>query len=233
MTKQHTLYIRGNAYSVPAGFTVMTCMEYVGFRLTRGCGCRGSVCGACAIIYRVGHAPTWKVGLACQTLSQDHMTFDFLPYHEGQHKLYKAQNTPCTLENIQALHPRLSACTACNTCTKSCPMGLKVLGYIHALQQGNFEKMRKLSQECILCGLCAVRCPQDVAPMHVALTARRLFSIEKYSPSPSFLSKLTQNKEEQGQKHWQKDIAQYKTLSPQQTLQLYATFQASKGKAST
>ncbi len=223
--KQHTLYIMGNAYRVPAGYTIMACMEYAGFQLTRGCGCRGAVCGACAVLYRVGNSPTWQVGLACQTLTQDAMTFLFLPYHEGQQKQYCAQETTCTLANIQVLHPRLAHCNACNTCTKSCPMGIKVLGYIQALRQENFEKMRKISQECILCGLCAVRCPQNVAPMNVALTARRLYTQEKYNPTAAFAKAI--DHAQQGA--WQEDITRYKNMSHKELRQIYAHFQASKG----
>ncbi len=220
----HTLYIYGNAYEVPAGFTIMTCMEHVGFRLTRGCGCRGAVCGACAVVYRVGHAPRWQVGLACQTLTQNHMHFLFLPYTSGQEAVYDISTTPCTVEAIEKIHPQLNHCIQCNTCTKSCPMGLKVLGYITALRQGNFTKLQALSQECIQCGLCAIRCPANVSPFAMALTARRLYAINHYAPTSVFCNSLTKAK----QGHWQKEIAYYKTLSSQELQTLYLTFQASK-----
>ena len=44
--------VMGKRYEVPRGLTIMKALEYAGYRLTRGCGCRGGVCGACATIYR-------------------------------------------------------------------------------------------------------------------------------------------------------------------------------------
>ncbi len=221
----HTLYILGNTYTAPAGFTVMTCMEYLGFRLTRGCGCRGAVCGACAILYGVGESPTWRVGLACQTLSQDHMTLAFLPHSRGQQGMYNAKNTPCTLEAIETIYPNLNRCIQCNTCTQSCPVGLKVLGYLLALRQGNFEKLLQLSMECILCGMCATRCPKDISPYGVALMVRRLYTQQKYTPTKDFTQSLTRAK----QVHWQEELHNYKNMSQKEIMAIYKHFQSQKG----
>ena len=48
-----TVYLLGKKYSVPATLTIMDAMEYAGFKLVRGCGCRSGFCGACAVIYRL------------------------------------------------------------------------------------------------------------------------------------------------------------------------------------
>ena len=47
------VYFFGKKYSVPADLTIMTAMEYAGYTLKRGCGCRHGFCGACATIYRI------------------------------------------------------------------------------------------------------------------------------------------------------------------------------------
>ena len=47
------IYLFGKKYSVPDNLTIMTAMEYAGYQLKRGCGCRGGFCGACATIYRI------------------------------------------------------------------------------------------------------------------------------------------------------------------------------------
>ncbi len=221
----HTIYILGNAYTVPAGFTIMSCMEYVGFRLSHGCGCRGAVCGACAVLYRVGCSPKWHVGLACQTLTQDQMNFMSLPYHEGPSPRLDMHNIPCTLEEIDKIHPNFSNCNACNTCSQGCPVGIKVLGALHALRQGSFAKMRRLSMECILCGMCAVRCPKQVAPMQVLLTARRLFTKDNAIQTPDFLEGLKRSLLGQ----WHEDIAKYKAMSQEEMLAQYKKFQAKRG----
>ena len=53
MEKMVNVYFFGKKYSVPAELTIMTAMEYAGYTLKRGCGCRHGFCGACATIYRI------------------------------------------------------------------------------------------------------------------------------------------------------------------------------------
>ena len=40
------IYIMGKRYEVPESLTIMKAMEYAGYRLIRGCGCRSGFCGA-------------------------------------------------------------------------------------------------------------------------------------------------------------------------------------------
>ena len=53
MEKMVNVYFFGKKYSVPADLTIMTAMEYAGYTIKRGCGCRHGFCGACATIYRI------------------------------------------------------------------------------------------------------------------------------------------------------------------------------------
>ena len=53
MQEMVNVYFFGKKYSVPADLTIMTAMEYAGYTLKRGCGCRHGFCGACATIYRI------------------------------------------------------------------------------------------------------------------------------------------------------------------------------------
>ena len=45
--------------------TIMEAMEYSGYQLVRGCGCRNGFCGACATIYRIKGDRELKACLAC------------------------------------------------------------------------------------------------------------------------------------------------------------------------
>ena len=67
------VYFFGKKYSVPAELTIMTAMEYAGYTLKRGCGCRHGFCGACATIYRIKGENELKTCLACQTQVQEGM----------------------------------------------------------------------------------------------------------------------------------------------------------------
>ena len=65
MEKMVNVYFFGKKYSVPAELTIMTAMEYAGYTLKRGCGCRHGFCGACATIYRIKGDNELKTCLAC------------------------------------------------------------------------------------------------------------------------------------------------------------------------
>ena len=49
------------------------------------------------------------------------------------------------------------------------------MDYVQAALRGDIEKVAKLSFECIMCGLCATRCPGEIVQYHVGLLARRLY----------------------------------------------------------
>ena len=53
MENMVNIYLFGKQYSVPDDLTIMRAMEYAGYQLVRGCGCRNGFCGACATIYRI------------------------------------------------------------------------------------------------------------------------------------------------------------------------------------
>ena len=73
MEEMVTVYLLGKKYSVPATLTIMDAMEYAGFKLVRGCGCRSGFCGACAVIYRLKGSTELKVVLSCQTKVEEGM----------------------------------------------------------------------------------------------------------------------------------------------------------------
>jgi ferredoxin len=56
------VYIMGKQYMVPPTLTIMKAMEYAGYKLIRGVGCRGGFCGACGTAYRVMGDPKRAAG---------------------------------------------------------------------------------------------------------------------------------------------------------------------------
>ena len=74
------VYLFGKKYSVPDNLTIMRAMEYAGYQLVRGCGCRNGFCGACATIYRIKGDRELKTCLACQTKVENNMYVATLPF---------------------------------------------------------------------------------------------------------------------------------------------------------
>ena len=80
MDNMVNVYLMGKKYSVPSSLTIMGAMEYAGYQLVRGCGCRCGFCGACATIYRIKGDRELRVCLACQTKVEDNMYVATLPF---------------------------------------------------------------------------------------------------------------------------------------------------------
>ena len=177
------LFILGQRYEVPDGLTILKAFEYSGFRLTRGVGCRGGFCGACGTVYRLSGDYRLRYALACQTVAQSGMVLGQIPFFPAQRPAYKLEALQPRGETILDLYPEILRCFGCNTCTKSCPQGLDVLGYMSAALRGDMQALADLSFDCIMCGLCVVRCPAELVPPNVAILGRRLYG--KYLAPPA------------------------------------------------
>lgn len=173
--KMVTIYIMGKRYEVPAGLTIMTAMEYAGYKFIRGCGCRGGFCGACGTVYRLPGDFRLKVGLACAKEVEDGMHLTQIPFYPANKATYNLQELTPTLGTLLQCYPELSRCLGCNTCTKICPQELNVMDYMNAAMRGDIEKVAHMSFECIMCGLCASRCPAETVQYNIAILCRRLY----------------------------------------------------------
>lgn len=168
------IYLFGKKYSVPDNLTIMTAMEYAGYQLKRGCGCRGGFCGACATIYRIKGKQELCACLACQTQVQDGMYIATLPFFPLVKQTYDINKIRPDEQIMMQLYPEIYACVGCNACTKACTQDLNVMQYIAYAQRGEFQKCAEESFDCVSCGCCSVRCPAGISHPMVGLLARRL-----------------------------------------------------------
>ena len=195
--KMVTVFLMGKAYKVPAEATIMGAIEYAGYQLKRGAGCREGFCGACATVYRLPGDYKIYTGLACTTLVEEGMWLSQLPATPAHKPLYDINKITPDVATIQMLYPEVFRCVACNACTKACPQDLEVMDYIQAAKRGDIEAVMDLSFDCVMCGLCAIRCPAEIVQFNVGLLAKRLYG--------KYLSKESQDlkkrlKEIKGQK---------------------------------
>ncbi len=168
------VYLFGKKYSVPAGLTIMTAMEYAGYELVRGCGCRNGFCGACATIYRIKGESQLHGCLACQTEVQENMYVATLPFFPLEKKIYNIEDIKPDQQVMMQLYPEIYACVGCNACTKACTQELNVMQYIAYAQRGEYDKCAEESFDCVMCGVCSSRCPAGISHPQVAMLARRL-----------------------------------------------------------
>ncbi len=173
--KMVTVYIMGKAYQVSAESTIMGAIEYAGYQIKRGAGCREGFCGACATVYRLPGDFKIYTGLACTTLVQEGMWLSQLPSVPAHKPIYDLEKLEPNITAFQQLFPEIFRCVACNTCTKACPQNLEVMEYIQAAIRGDVAKVMDLSFDCLCCGLCSIRCPAEIVHYNVGLLAKRLY----------------------------------------------------------
>ncbi|MBE6776229.1 MAG: 4Fe-4S ferredoxin [Ruminococcaceae bacterium] len=174
MSNLVNVYFFGKKYEVPGEMTIMTAMEYAGYTLSRGCGCRHGFCGACATIYRIKGDNTLKTCLACQKQVEDGMYVASIPFFPTDKRTYDINEIKPTEKIMMELYPEIYSCIGCNACTNACTQDLNVMQYIAYAQRGEYEKCAEESFDCVACGCCSVRCPAEISHPMVGLLARRL-----------------------------------------------------------
>jgi heterodisulfide reductase subunit C len=168
------IYIMGKRYKVPKGLTIMQALEYAGYQIIRGAGCRAGFCGACATVYQVKGSPQLKFDLACQTEAQQDMYLTQIPFFPAPKAIYDINKMKPTADDILKAYPDIVKCFGCNTCTKACPQELEVMWYMSDALRGDISAAADKSFDCVMCGLCAARCPQGLAPYNIGMLCRRL-----------------------------------------------------------
>jgi heterodisulfide reductase subunit C len=168
------IFVMGERFEVPENLTIQKALEYAGYQLIRGCGCRGGVCGACATVFRMPESYRVEVGLACQTVVKPNMYLTQLPFFPANKAVYDIEEMSGDGSEVAALYPELFKCIGCNICTQSCPMDIEVMHYMAQAIRGDVSAVAKTSFDCIMCGLCTARCPAEEVQYNVAELCRRL-----------------------------------------------------------
>lgn len=200
------VFIMGKAHKVPSEATIMGAIEYAGYQIKRGAGCREGFCGACATVYRLPNDYRIYTGLACTTLVQDGMWLSQLPAIPAQRPVYDINKIEPNVATFQKLYPEVFRCVACNTCTKACPQDLEVMDYIQAAIRGDIEKVMDLSFDCLCCGMCAIRCPAEIVQYNVGLLAKRLYGKYLSKESKQLKKRIKEIKEHKYDKEFKEFI---------------------------
>ncbi|NQT80744.1 MAG: 4Fe-4S dicluster domain-containing protein [Candidatus Aminicenantes bacterium] len=215
--KTATVFIMGKAHKVPADATIMGAIEYAGYQIKRGAGCREGFCGACATVYRLPGDYKIYTGLACTTLVEEGMWLSQLPAIPDQKPIYNLNKLEPNVSTFQKLYPELFRCVACNTCTKACPQDLEVMDYIQAAIRGDIEMAMDLSFDCLSCGLCAIRCPAEIVQYNVGLLAKRLYGKYLSKESKQLKKRI---KEVKGHKY-DKEYKEFKKMKKEELKKKY------------
>jgi len=119
-------------------------------------------------------SPKINVGLACQTVVQPNMYLAMVPFFPANRAVYDLDQLKPAATTLLKYYPELAKCMGCNTCTKGCPMEIPVMEYISAALRGDVEKAAEISFSCVMCGICASRCPAELAQYNIGIMCRRI-----------------------------------------------------------
>ena len=212
------IYVMGKRYQVPRGLTIMQALEYAGYQLVRGAGCRAGFCGACATVYQIKGNPQLKFDLACQTEIQPDMYLTQIPFFPTQKASYQLNKIKPEADALIKEYPDILKCFGCNTCTKTCPQDLEVMEFMSDAIRGDISDAADKSFDCVMCGLCAARCPQGLQPYNVAILCRRLQGKYKAPRSQHLKERLQEIRSGK----WREEIQKLKTGSSAELKQKYS-----------
>lgn len=172
-----TVYFFGRKYDVPSDLTVMQAMEYVGYKLVKGCGCRSGFCGACATTYKIDGKDGIKTCLACQKQVEDGMIVSEFSPVELCEREYDINKLNAKGQVISKIYPEISVCVGCGVCSKVCPIGIDVKKCVVYAKNEEYEKVADESFACVSCGLCFSRCPVKIPQPQIFELARRIYGV--------------------------------------------------------
>ena len=168
-----TIYIFGKKYDVPAELTIMNAMEYAGYQLKRGCGCRNGFCGACATIYRIKGQNQLQTCLACSKKVENDMYIATLPFFPLVKQIYDINKIKPEQQIMMQLYPEIYSCVGCNACTRACPQSLQTMQYIAYAQRDNaVHRLRSARRLCKVCRPFIRLC--NVRMLFITLSSRNL-----------------------------------------------------------
>ncbi len=195
--REINIQLMGKDYKVSSGLTIIAAIEYAGYKLVRGAGCRAGFCGACPTLYRRAGSHKLYTALACQTLAEDGMCLVQVPFVPVVRRPYDIEEVAPSANIILQYYPEVAACVSCNTCTRACPQGISVMDYIQTALRGDIEQTALLSFDCISCGICSSRCPADIKHYPVGQLARRIYSKYLLPRSSQLADRLDEMETEQ------------------------------------
>jgi ferredoxin len=98
-----------------------------------------------------------------------------IPFFPAQRAIYDITQLEPAATTLFSSYPEVLRCLGCGACTKACPQDIDVRLYMAAGMKGDISAMADLSFDCIMCGLCAARCPAEEAQYNIAILARRIY----------------------------------------------------------
>ncbi|BCQ28533.1 2Fe-2S iron-sulfur cluster binding domain-containing protein (plasmid) [Caballeronia sp. NK8] len=183
-----SLSIEGREVDAPENCSILQAFVHAGATLVEGVGCMGQgVCGSCRVIVRRCGEQEVKTALACETLIETGMQVAFLDYFTiSTRHTYRMENLGDSWQMLRAvsqIFPEASHCRHCGGCDRACPKGLDVQRGVNLAVEGKLAPSAQVFDECVMCNLCTLACPELIRPNHLGLFVRRMTAAAALRPA--------------------------------------------------
>ncbi|MGF6484625.1 4Fe-4S dicluster domain-containing protein [Paraburkholderia sp. JPY419] len=180
--------IEGREIQAPGNCSILQAMGHAGQTLVEGVGCMSQgVCGSCRVMVRRSGEQEVKTALACETLVEEGMQVAFLDYFtESERHLYRMEEISDSwqaLGKIAEIFPEAAHCRHCSGCDRACPKGLDVQRGVNLAVEGNLPASSQVFDECVMCNLCTLACPEHIRPNHLGVFVRRMIASLSLRPA--------------------------------------------------
>lgn len=174
-----SLNIEGRAIEAPASSSLLQAYVHAGQTLVEGVGCMGQgVCGSCRVVVRRAGDHEVRTELACETVIEEGMQAAFLDYFTASvrhgYRLQDLGDSWDALHQVGEVFPEAAHCRHCSGCDRACPKGLQVQRGVELAVEGRLGAAAAVFDECVMCNLCTLACPEHIRPNHLGLFVRRI-----------------------------------------------------------
>ncbi|MDK4696899.1 4Fe-4S dicluster domain-containing protein [Kingella negevensis] len=185
--EKYKLVIDGLEVEADKNDTIIQAYAKAGKAITANVGCMGQgVCGSCRCLVRKEGERSAETKLGCETKIEPGMQVSFLDYFLPEHVHYydvqSAGDGWNWLEEVDETFQEAKNCRHCGGCDTACPKGLQVQNGVAQVVAGDFSTAANTFDECVMCNLCTLACPENIRPNHVGLFARRMKAARTLRP---------------------------------------------------
>ena len=183
----YRLVIDGNEVEASPDASIIQAYARAGAAITANVGCMGQgVCGSCRCLIRREGEREVTTALACETRVEPGMQVSFIDYFMPEHVHYydvdEVGDGWNWLDDTARIFPESSHCRHCSSCDRSCPKGLQVQEGVAQVVAGDFVAAAATFDQCVMCNLCTLACPENIRPNHLGLFARRMKAARTLRP---------------------------------------------------
>jgi ferredoxin len=188
MADRIRLSIDGRVVEVDNSVSILQAATADGAALTSNVGCLGQgVCGACRCMVRKDGEHDVATLLACETPAEDGMQVSFIDYFIPDkphfYQLGDVADVWRLSDVVSETFPEAAQCRHCSGCDRACPKGLEVQRGVALAVAGDFAGAADVFDQCVMCNLCTLACPERIAPNHLGLMVRRALTALTLRPS--------------------------------------------------